>query len=421
MESNRIKKYLLTIACIISSVVATCQLAYLHPAGQVAVFGNLSQNQAFKKHEVLSLQIVALESGNLLGTIKQTLKVGNLILGVQTDAVGQVVTVQTNESTVIWSVAEGKVIQTIASQDQVGFSDGVAQVYVGNCCQVTSIPLFSGVASQSYDIGNQSGCKEIISTINDDLLAVHTNRQELLFFHQAKTRPVKKLKADQFFYSTSNNRMVTLVSLGEAGTCYSYQLPSFERVAKLHVSTSIRDYLKTWNDRARKQGSRNYELVGAIQFSKAFSSKDASTLFVPVISGRTYYCYVLDINSAKTLFRFEMDDNDFEREEIANKVLLSTKKMHYQLLHKPTGWMLAEQKKHPGKEFGFENQTNGVQFYGLGENLMQQTVVGCEALLADKENQIALVTHGQQRGKIDLTQSPLKITWFGLDLSLIHI
>lgn len=415
MEQNSLMKYVLVIWFAFQISFTNGQLAYLHPSANVAVFGNLSINKSYGKHETLKLQVVDVNSGNLLGVINQTIKLGNLVLGVETDAVGQVIAIKTNESTIVWSVTDQKVLQTVALNEVVGFSDGVPTVYLGNCCKVQAIHMVTGAPVQQYDIGSQSGCKKITSTINDDLLAVQTEDEEVLFFHGGNARPVKKLKAASFEYSSTSNKIVTLLPQGEAGTCYAYQLPSFERLAKISVATVLREYIKGLNDRARQQGSRNYELLGNVRFNKSYISKDVLTLFVPTIAGRNYYCYVVDIASEKVLFRFEMDDNDFEVQEYADKVLLTTKKTQYQLWHKSSGWLKAEMKNSPSLAFGYENQTNGVKFFGLGEKAMQQSVTSCEALLVDRHHQKALVIDGEKRGKIDLSNpTSLKITWFGL-------
>jgi outer membrane protein OmpA-like peptidoglycan-associated protein/uncharacterized protein YegL len=415
LEQNSLMKYVLVIWFAFQISFTSGQLAYLHPSANVAVFGNLSINKSYGKHEILKLQVVDVNSGNLLGVINQTIKLGNLVLGLETDAAGQVIAIKTNESTIVWSVTDQKVLQTVALSEVVGFSDGVPTVYLGNCCKVQAIHMVTGAPVQQYDIGSQSGCKKITSTINDDLLAVQTDDEEVLFFHGGNARPVKKLKAASFEYSSASNKIVTLFPQGEAGTCYAYQLPSFERLAKISVATVLREYIKGLNDRARQQGSRNYELLGNVRFNKSYISKDVSTLFVPTIAGRNYYCYVVDIASEKVLFRFEMDDNDFEVEEFGDKLLLLTKKTQYQLWHKTSGWLKAEMKNSPSLAFGYENQTNGVKFFGLGEKAMQQSVTGCEALAADRTNQLALVIDGEKRGKIDLSNSAsLKVTWFGL-------
>lgn len=415
MEQNSIIKKLLLLFFVCQIGLLHGQLAYLHPSGNVAVFGNLSINKSYGKHETLKLQVVDVNSGNLLVVINQTIKLGNLILEVETDAAGQVVAIKTNEATIIWSVADQRVLQTVGLNEVIGFSDGVPTVYTGSCCKVQAIHMVTGAPVQSYDIGSQSGCKKIISTINDDLLAVQTEKRELLFFHGGNARPVKKLKATDFKYSAKNNRVVTLMPQGEAGTCYAYQLPAFERLAKITVATALREYIKVLNDRARAQGSRNYELLGNVRFANVYVSNDLSTLFVPTIAGRDYFCYVVDIASEKVLFRFEMDDNDFEVEEFGDKVLLLTKKTQYQLWHKPTGWLKAEMKNGQALAFGYENQNNGVKFFGLGEKNMQQSVSACEAVVADRTNQLALVIDGEKRGKIDLTNpANLKVTWFGL-------
>lgn len=415
MEQNSVIKKILFFFFVFQIGLLQAQLAYLHPAGNVGVFGNLSINKSYGKHETFKLQVVDIHSGNLLGEIRQTIKLGNLVLGIETDALAQVVAIKTNEATIIWSVAEQKVLQTLALSEVVGFSDGVPTVYTGSCCGVSAVHMVTGFPVQQYDIGSQSGCKKIISTINDDLLAVQTQKDEVLFFHGGNERPVKKLKANSFIYSSANNIVVTLLSQGEAGTCYAYQLPAFERLSKISVATTLREYIKKLNDRARTQGSRNYELLGNVQFTKSYVSKDASTIFVPTISGRKYFCYVIDVILEKVLFRFEMDDNDFEVEEFGDKVLLLTKKTQYQLWHKTSGWLKAKMKNDQSVKFGFENQNNGVKFFGLGEKNIQQSVSGCEALLADRLNNLALVIDGEKRGKIDLSNpSNLQVTWFGL-------
>jgi outer membrane protein OmpA-like peptidoglycan-associated protein/uncharacterized protein YegL len=415
LESNSIKKGLACIGLVVFQMLSYGQMAYLHPKGIVSVFGNLPLKESFKQHETLTLKVVDVSSGNLLGTINQLLKVGNLIVDISTDTYGHVIAVRTNESTVIWSVTEQKVLQTISNEDVVGFSDAVSQVYVSSCCAVQAINTTTGAIDFTYKLGSKNGCKQLLSTVNDDQLLVHTQQNELLFFHQNNERYIKKLKADYFSYSEKNNVLVTISQVGESGTCYAYQLPNFDRIAKLNISIVIREYLKKLNNKARLKGSRSYELLGAIQISKAFSSEDGSTLFVPVVSNRKHYCYVLDIKQEKTLFRFEMDDDRFTHSEMDNTLNIWTRKKQYSLLHKPTGWLKTERESKSIQTLSFENQTNGVKFLGLGDNNSQQSLVSCTGLLVDAKNKLALVSNKTQIGKVDLSESPLKVTWFGLN------
>lgn len=403
---------MLSFCLVLSTLLGSSQSAYLHPSGQVAVFGNLNLNASVKQNKVFEAQVVDVNTGQLIGKLSQSIKVGNFIRAMKTNQTGQLLAIYTNEAITVWSVVLNKVVSILPKDAPFAFSSHTSEVYVADCCHIR-LKNAQGEIVNTYDLPSKTSLLEMETTANDNQLIVQTNDQEILFYEARQNRYIKKLKGDQYQYSESQNRISTLAYSPTGGTVYQYELPSFERTAKINLSTLIRDYLNQRNRTLQKNGSRKYELLGTLATNQAFFINNGSHVFIPTYASKKWYVYLINLASEEIIGRYEIGNAISQIFQIPGKVTLLTKKDRHQWERRKGKWNYETEKLKQGEDFGFENSDYEVKFFGLPQG--QQSVVDCQALLADEKNMLALVKWKNQFGKISLGIEPLRVRWFSLN------